>query len=138
MTERPERQWAIDLQRTLDALVAADDVLGGVVATEDGLVLATRLPVGLDGEALAAAAAAAGSFAERALAGANWGDLEIVALEATKLKLIVCPLSVGYLLTVAEPDADLRPLVPQIAGAARDLNRTSTPFVGAPEGAGAL
>jgi predicted regulator of Ras-like GTPase activity (Roadblock/LC7/MglB family) len=138
LTEQPERRWANDLERALDALAGADSVLGGVVATEDGLVLATHLPPGLDGEALAAAAAAAGSFAERALAGANWGDLEAVALEATKLKLLVCPLSVGYLLTVAEPDADLRPLVPRVTGAARDLDRTSMPFVGAPEGAGAL
>jgi predicted regulator of Ras-like GTPase activity (Roadblock/LC7/MglB family) len=119
--------------QVLDGLTSPSSVLGGVVATEDGLPLAARLPADLDGESLAAAAAAAGKLAERALSDTGRGDLEVAVLEASRSKLLVCPLTVGYLLAIADPGADLVSLGLQIADAARGLEAASASLVIAPE-----
>ncbi len=121
MTDRVTGVEAAGLDGILDSLTSLKGIEGGVVATEDGLPLATQLSSRLDEEALAGAAAAVGHSASRILNDISWGQLGMAVLEGSRMKLLVCPLSAGYLLALAAPEADLEAIAPQVSSAARDL-----------------
>jgi predicted regulator of Ras-like GTPase activity (Roadblock/LC7/MglB family) len=124
MSEQSPGQGPAGFAQALDSLTCLQGVVGGVVATDDGLPLAARVQTGLDGESLAAAAAAMGHYARGALTDASRGELSVAVLEASRLKLLICPLSLGYLLAITEPEADLTTIMPEVNEAARSLEGT--------------
>lgn len=118
------------LRRPLEALSKAPGVRGGLVATEDGLPLAILIQGTEDSDALAAAAAALGRAARRALEGTGRGEPDLAVIDTSKLQLIVRILSVGILLVIAEPGTDLEELSPEISRAAHELERAAGALVG--------
>jgi predicted regulator of Ras-like GTPase activity (Roadblock/LC7/MglB family) len=130
MIDHSERRDASGPVDILESLSRLPGIEGGVVATDDGLPLATRFSSRLDGETLAAAAAAMGQSTRNVLRGITWGELGMAVLEGSRMKFLVCPLSVGYLLALAKPDADLRAITPQVSVAARDLDQAFASLAG--------
>jgi predicted regulator of Ras-like GTPase activity (Roadblock/LC7/MglB family) len=98
----------VTLQDALRPLLEVEGVLGGVICTEDGLSLASALKPGLDEESLAAAGARLGQLSRNQLAGE---DLEAAVLDASRLRLVVTPVSLGYLVLAADPAAASGPAV---------------------------
>jgi len=125
MNEGAAHEPLADLERPLEALRGIRGVLGGLVATEDGLTLAARLNGGLDAEAHAAAAAALCRLGGKTLAAMNRGELQMVAVEASKITLVASALPIGYLLVLSEPKAELAPVVAEMRGAARALAKAA-------------
>jgi len=115
----------------LAALTGTPGVQGSLVATEDGLPLAVRLRRDRDPEALSAAAAAMGRISQRALAALDRGDLELSVLDADQFRLMVSPLSLGFLMVVAEPDANLGLIAADMSTAVEALERAAV-ALGAP------
>jgi predicted regulator of Ras-like GTPase activity (Roadblock/LC7/MglB family) len=109
----------------LNVLTATPGVCGGVVATDDGLPLAVRLQAGHDREALSAAAAVLGRLAAMVIATLDRGELELGVLEGEKLRLMVRPLSLGFLLVLTEPEANLGLIAREIARAAEALEQAA-------------
>jgi predicted regulator of Ras-like GTPase activity (Roadblock/LC7/MglB family) len=88
------------LREALRPLLEVEGVLGGVLCSADGLPLAAALKDGLDEDGLAAAGARLGQ-----LAGGCLGDdgLEIAVIDASRLMIVVRPVSLGYLTLAANP-----------------------------------
>ncbi len=106
------------LDERLSALLETGGVLGALVCTEDGLPLAAELRAGPDAEALAAAGSILGQLGRAALVGS--GELEIAVLDASRLRLVVRPVQLGYLLLIVAPGAKMQPALQ----AARDAGET--------------
>jgi predicted regulator of Ras-like GTPase activity (Roadblock/LC7/MglB family) len=98
----------LTLQDSLRPLLESDGILGGVLCDEDGLPLASALRPGLDEESLAAAGARVGQLSRRQLGDE---DLEAGVLDASRLRLVVRPVSLGYLVLAADPAAAIGPAV---------------------------
>jgi predicted regulator of Ras-like GTPase activity (Roadblock/LC7/MglB family) len=113
------------LDRPLRALTATPGVCGSLVATEDGLPMAIRLQAEHDREALAAAAAVIGRLAARTISAFDRGQLELGVLEAEKLRLMVRPLSIGFLLVLADLDANIGLIAVEMAAATELLERAA-------------
>jgi len=122
MPDRELRQQE-RLEDALEALVTTRGVLGAVVATEDGFVLAARLAGDQDGEALAATAAAIGRSAGAALARLGRGKLQMAMLEASRFRLLVRAALEGYLLVVAEPEANVGLMLSEMEAAAAAVGK---------------
>jgi predicted regulator of Ras-like GTPase activity (Roadblock/LC7/MglB family) len=107
------------LREALQPLLEIDGVLGGVLCSADGLSLAAALKDGLDEEGLAAAGARIGQLADRCL-GAD--ALEVAVADATRLMIVVRPVSLGYLTLVADPVGEMEAAIAaaQQVGAALD------------------
>jgi len=118
------------LDESLDALTRTEGVLGAVLATEDGFLLAARVSPGQDREGLAAAAAAIGRVTNDTLRRLGRGDLEVATLEASKLTFLVQRVSVGFLLVVADPGADVGVIATEMSRAAVPLERAAAALVG--------
>ncbi len=106
------------MEEPLDALAETKGAVGAVLAAEDGFALASRLPGEQDAEGLAAAAAAVGQMASETLATVGKGALEVATVEASRLTFLLRRLSFGFLVVLAEPDADM-------AAMARETNRAA-------------
>ncbi len=116
---------ASELGGTLDALMEVPGVVATMVATEEGLPLAARLRTELDEDGLAAAAAALGQLGSRALAGSRHARVQLVVLDASKLRFMVQPVALGYLMVVTEPSAKADPVAERMKSAAAGLGRAS-------------
>ena len=131
-----ERDAAWDAERRprlddpLEALTKAQGVLAGVLATEDGFLLAARVSGGQDRDGLAAAAAAMGGAASETLGRLGRGALEVATLEASKATFLVRRVSVGFVLVVAEPTADVSVIATEMGRAAAVLERAAAELVG--------
>jgi predicted regulator of Ras-like GTPase activity (Roadblock/LC7/MglB family) len=121
MTDRPANSALADLSGPLEALQRTRGALGALVATHDGLVLAARLESGLDAEAHAAAAAVLARLASKTLSAINRGQLRTMAVQASRLTLLVSPLPIGYLLVLTRPEAELAPTAAGMRKAARTI-----------------
>jgi len=113
------------LEAPLDSLTRVRGVLGALASTEDGFPLAARLGGEHDREALAAAAATIARSSSAVLARLGRGELEVAILEASKLSLLVRRVSTGYLLVVAEPEANLGLIVAEMDRASRKLEHAA-------------
>jgi len=113
------------LDEALRVLTATPGVTGGLVATSDGLPLAVRLRPDHDRDGLAAAAASVGRLVSKAIAELGRGDFQLAALDTDRLRLIIAPLSLGYLLAVAEADANLGVIAAELANAAKAAERAA-------------
>jgi predicted regulator of Ras-like GTPase activity (Roadblock/LC7/MglB family) len=118
------------LDESLEALTKAQGVLGAVLATEDGFLLAARVSGGQDKDGLAAAAATMGRVADETLGRLGRGALEVATLEASKVTFLVRRVSVGFLLVAAEPTADVGVITTEMGRAAALLERAAAALVG--------
>jgi predicted regulator of Ras-like GTPase activity (Roadblock/LC7/MglB family) len=112
----------LTLQNSLRPLLEADGILGGVLCTEDGLPLASALRPGLDEESLAAAGARIGQLSRDQFGDE---DLEAGVLDASRLRLVVRPVSLGYLVLAADPAAAIGPAVELAKQLAAAIDRTA-------------
>ena len=111
------------LGEALRPLLETAGVLGGVLATPDGLPMAAALKEGLDEEGIAATGARLGQLAR---AGMGEEALEMMVLEATRLRLVVRPVSLGYLVVVAEPNSGIEMALAAARQLELDLDETAT------------
>jgi len=118
------------IHEPLEMLTRTRGVLGAVVATEDGLPLATRLRSGHDKEGMAAAAAAMGQLAGKTLERLGRGGLEVATLEASKFTFVVRRVSVGFLLSVTEPEANVGLIATEMGRAAAALEDAAAALAG--------
>jgi len=118
MIAEREQEAGPRLDQPLQALTATPGVQAGLVATDDGLPIATRLRPRQDADALSGTAAAIGRLAATAVAGLGKGELQLGVFDAEQFRLIVRPLSVGFLLVLAEPDANLGLIAGRMCSAA--------------------
>jgi len=96
------------LQHSLRGLLEAEGILGGVLCSDDGLALASALKLGLDEESLAAAGARIGQLSRSQL---GEEELEVGVLDASRLRLVVTPTPLGYLVLAADPARPIGPAV---------------------------
>jgi predicted regulator of Ras-like GTPase activity (Roadblock/LC7/MglB family) len=129
MTE-PEGTEGRRLAETLEALTEISGVVGGVLAAEDGFPLATRLGGVHDREGMAAAAAAIGQLAGQTLGRLGRGALQLAVLEASRATFVVRPTSVGFLMAVAEPEADVSLIATEMRRAAAALEQAASALAG--------
>ncbi len=113
----------VSIQRALETLTSASKVLAAVLAAEDGLPIAVRLRANQDGDVWAAAASAMGRMGRKALARLGKGELSWGAFDTRKYRLLVRPVSLGYLLAICEPDANIGLIGVELDGAAEALDR---------------
>jgi predicted regulator of Ras-like GTPase activity (Roadblock/LC7/MglB family) len=105
----------------LQSLVATRGVLAAVVAAPDGLPVAVRVQDGHDGEAWAAAASIMGRLARKVLTRLSRGRLEVAFFDTEAYRFLLRPISVGYLLAVCAPDANVGLVSIEIETAAASL-----------------
>jgi predicted regulator of Ras-like GTPase activity (Roadblock/LC7/MglB family) len=91
----------------LQSLVATRGVLAAVLAAPDGLPVAIRVQSGHDGEAWAAAASIMGRLARKVLTRLSKGRLEVAFFDTEAYRFLLRPISLGYLLAVCAPDANV-------------------------------
>jgi len=106
----------------LEKLMGMPGVLAGMVATDEGLPLAARLRAELDEEGLAAAAAVLGQLGSKASSQIGARSLELIVLDTSKLRFMVQPLAIGYLMVVTEPLTEADPVAAEMTSAVAHLN----------------
>jgi predicted regulator of Ras-like GTPase activity (Roadblock/LC7/MglB family) len=122
MTEHPPGP-TVTLQEALRPLLETAGVLGGVLCTADGLPMAAALKDGLDEEGLAAAGARLGQLAWARLRG---DKLDVAVLDATRLRLVVRAVSLGYLTLVADPAGNIEPALAAARQVGEALDEAAT------------
>lgn len=128
MSERVQPEGT-RLEAPLEALTSRFGVLGAMVSTDDGLPLLVRLQSHHDQEALAAAGAALGKMTCEVLDRLNQGELEMAVLETEEFRFVVRPLSVGFLLVMAESEANVGLLSAEMSKAAAALEKAVSAVV---------
>jgi predicted regulator of Ras-like GTPase activity (Roadblock/LC7/MglB family) len=114
----------------LQALTGTPGVQAGLVATDDGLPIAMHLQPRQDGDVLAATAAAVGRAAANALSALGGDTLELGVFDAEQFRLMVRPLSIGFLLVLAELDANVGLIAVGMASAAAELEKVAADVSG--------
>lgn len=96
------------VQQTLSALVSRPDVAGAAFVSEDGLLVAARLPESADGEAIAALSASLLRDAGQLAVAAGRPAPDRMVCDTETGMLVVCRLGIGTAVTVlARPGADV-------------------------------
>jgi len=128
MSERvkPEQR---SLDSPLETLTSGPGVLGAMVCTDDGLPLLVRLQSHQDREALAAAGAELGEMTCEVLDRLKQGELEMAVLETEELRFLVRPFSMGFLLVMAESEANVGLLSVEMSKAAAALEKAVSAVV---------
>ncbi|MFB3882093.1 MAG: hypothetical protein ACE149_12570 [Armatimonadota bacterium] len=113
-------EQSVSLMDSLGAALAplgdSDGVLGGVVCGEDGLSLAAVSRDSVDRDAIAAAGAWLGKLARRS--GAR-----VVLVDASRLMIIIRPVSLGYLVVAANPAASIEDVLATSLRVSEALNQ---------------
>ena len=115
---------AHELRRVLAELSALSRVRGGLMVTPDGLVIASTLPSTYGAEALAALGATLGRELELGADRLGRGAFRTAAFSGTEGTLIVGGHAVGFIVLVADAQADPAP--------AQRALRASLPRLGGP------
>ena len=123
----PPEKSGLDL--ALNGLTGTMGVLAGVVAAEDGLPIAVRLRSDQNGEVWAAAASAMGRIGRKVLARLAKGELEVGVFDTDRYRLLVRPISLGYVLAVCEPEASIGLVATELEAAARALDQSLSVIV---------
>ncbi len=105
----------------LETLPTVPGVVGAVLSTEEGLPLAARVREDQDEEALAAAATVLGQLGTRASADSKLGPLKLLCLDASRLRFIVRPVSLGHLLVLVDYSADFEQVLTAMQGTVAEL-----------------
>jgi len=109
------------LDAALEGLLSTAGVVGAILATADGFPLAVRLPVRQDRDSLAAGAAALAGLAAQVLARLESGGLDLALFDADEMRVLVRPLSLGFLLVVGDTEANVGLIAEDMRRAASDL-----------------
>ena len=123
---RPEET---SLDSPLEALTSGPGVLGAMACTDDGLPLLVRLQSHHDRETLAAAGAELGEMTCEVLDRLKQGELEMAVLETEEFRFLVRPLSMGFLLVMAESEANVGLLSVEMSKAAAALEKAVSAVV---------
>ena len=107
----------------LDKLNAHPGIIGSLVATRDGIVVASRLKSGLDEDAAAALVSSLLTSTMGLLGECGEPRLEQLVLRATRGKIIVSDLENAYLVVVTDQHLDLEQGLLEIRSAAEHLKR---------------
>lgn len=107
----------------LEQLNERPGVAGSLLATADGIVVASRLGPGLDEEAAAAIVSAVVGAARRGFRRAADGGVARFTLTATRLKLIVQDVGDAYLVVATDRHVDLERGLLDVEAAAHALRK---------------
>ena len=118
----PHEKPRLDL--ALNNLTGTTGVLAGVVAAEDGLPIAVRLRSDQNGEVWAAAASAMGRIGRKVLAKLSKGELQVGVFDTDRYRLLVRPISLGYLLAVCEPETNIGLVTMELEASANALDQS--------------
>lgn len=100
-------------------------VRGALVMANDGVLVAADLCDGLDGDSVAALAAAVVTQAVGAAEALGLGGAERITLTASFGRLVFVPFDQLMLVVVTEPGLDLELTMLEIAGPARRIHQMS-------------
>ncbi|MBE9567011.1 MAG: roadblock/LC7 domain-containing protein [Proteobacteria bacterium] len=123
---QPEQR---SLDSPLETLTSGPGVLGAMACTDDGLPLLVRLQSHHDRDALAAAGAELGEMTCEVLDRLKQGELEMAVLETEELRFLVRPLSMGFLLVMAESEANVGLLSVEMSKAAAAIEKAVSAVV---------
>jgi len=109
------------LRRILEELRTQPGVTTALLAASDGLLIA-RAVEGDDADELwAAVSAVLGNLGGKLTAGLGGGELQSAAFTAVHCQFVVRRVSLGYLLAVAQPEADVEGICAGMETAAREV-----------------
>ena len=108
----------------LERLAGAPDMVGALVAARDGLPVAMQMPEET-GEAWSAMAAVLGNLAGQLLAETE-DELTAAVFTAENYQFVAMPVTVGFLLGIATPEADSAALCERVRAVAEDVNAAAT------------
>ena len=104
----PEETKKEKLTKILQKLISTGDIQGAAVITRDGLLIASELPSGIDGDTFAAMSATMTGAAETAVQELKKTSPERVIVESNNTKLITAGAgSQAILACIVDPDAKL-------------------------------
>jgi predicted regulator of Ras-like GTPase activity (Roadblock/LC7/MglB family) len=115
-----------DLRRVLDDLCALAQVRGGLVVAPDGLVIAARLPGNESVEALSALGASLGRELELDGARMRRGGFLLAQFRGDGGAILLGATPVGYVMLLADPDADRDRLRQALRAAVESVRRAWT------------
>lgn len=107
----------------LERLNTYPGIIGSLVATPDGIVVASRLKSGLDEDAAAALVSSLITSTVSLLRECGEPRLDQLVLRATRGKIIVFDLENSYLVVVTDQHLDLEQGLLEIKSAAESLKR---------------
>ena len=107
----------------LDSLSSHPGILGCLVATTDGMVVASRLQDDLDDDTAAALVSSLLMSTSRLLDGCGGPQMDQLILRATRGKIVVTHLGNSYLVVVTDGYLDLNEGLIEIQSAAQQLRR---------------
>ena len=104
----------------LKRLAEAPEMVGALVAARDGLPVAVQMPEDT-GEAWSAMAAVLGNLAGQLLAATD-DEMTAAVFTAANYQFVAMPVTVGFLLGIAQPGADSAALCERVRAVAEDVN----------------
>ena len=107
----------------LDRINEYPGIIGSLVATTDGIVVASRLQNGIDEDAAAALVSSLLTSTVALLRDCGEPRLEQLVLRATRGKILVFDLDNAYLVVVTDQHLDLEQGLLEIRSAAEQLTR---------------
>jgi predicted regulator of Ras-like GTPase activity (Roadblock/LC7/MglB family) len=117
------------LEETMHDLTRLQGVVGGLVISRDGLVLAQDTRRDLPVEAFAALAGAVGGEFVRTVTRLNQGAVSLVVLRSDDQLIAVAPVSCGYLVALAAGGVSLGALQWETKQAAARLDELPTTLI---------
>ena len=111
------------MKEVLRSLSGQPGILGSLVATTDGMVVASCLGGGLNEDAAAALVSSLLMATSRLLNGWGGPRMERLILRATRGKIVVTDLENAYLVVVTDGYLDLNQGLLEIQSAAQQLKR---------------
>ena len=103
----PPPPRALALKATLAGLTSANGIRGGLIVSADGFVIVSSLPVGYVVEAVAALGATVGRELELGAERLERGPFTTAHLASRDGAIFVGASTVGFLILIADPDADV-------------------------------
>ncbi len=111
------------MRKVLDSLNEVAGVLGSMVVTHDGLVVASSLSKALDRDIVAAVASTVVSKTLQALESAGFGALRRYDMKSTHGRMVFVDTGRAYLIVVTEKEIDIGPVGIEIQSASRRIGQ---------------
>jgi len=109
------------MERILAELNKTTGVIGSFLVTEDGIIVASDFPQGMEAEDVGALASSIINAASRATERMDQGHMEGLILETEKNKIFFRPSRVGYLVTITTRDANIGLIRVEMRNAVKQL-----------------
>jgi len=113
----------------LERLVGQPGVVGALVTARDGLPVAVRMESAEAGETWSAVTAMLGNLAARLLEEGG-DEMETAVFQAVNHQFVVARVQVGFLLAVAQPNAEGAALCDRARAAADEVNAATRELIG--------